>query len=434
MDNHWQEFRMVKSGKTHIWKVRQLGASYETMHGQLDGAMQTFSDTPGDKGVPNTKAYVSAEDNCAFHISREIRKKVEHGYCLFENGEFVQKQVTSLTFTDCLPKNFCGYKPKTSIEDKSLEKLHKTGKARYTRKYDGMCHLLVHHNWGWEVYTRRMDLTTDRFPNHIKELSKTNFEVGTILVGEMVCQTVSGRDDFKAISRVCRSLPEESRKLIENKECPEPTFFIFDMLWLNGIDLKDTDYDKRSSNWKSIKGNLIKSVEYFDVTPQTWQKVAKDNGWEGFVVTDGAAIPGDKFYSFDGDAKRPAGHSKLKPEQTEDVVVYAAALGSGKRLGKVGALFVKQIDPDSGKYFDCGKVGSGFTEEDIELFTKLCQDTGIPLLEKDTEAKKINLEKDSELVVELKFNERQEGTNKFRFPVYLRQRTDKTAKECIANL
>ena len=60
-----------------------------------------------------------------------------------------------------------------------------------------------------------MDLSTEKFPNHIKELEKTHFNVGTLLVGEMICDNF-GNDDFKAVSRVCRSFPEEARKLVKS--------------------------------------------------------------------------------------------------------------------------------------------------------------------------------------------------------------------------
>ncbi|HEY1645738.1 MAG TPA: hypothetical protein VGF75_05190, partial [Candidatus Saccharimonadales bacterium] len=126
----WREFQFARS-KTQaplVWKIKQDGASYSTTHGILGGAMQDFSDTPGDKGKAETKAYVNAVDNCAFHVEREIRKKVEHGYVEYVDGKPVTEQVSEIKFDKALPKNFCSYKPQTDIDPKALEKLHKTGK------------------------------------------------------------------------------------------------------------------------------------------------------------------------------------------------------------------------------------------------------------------------------------------------------------------
>ncbi|HVI43131.1 MAG TPA: hypothetical protein VM577_21185, partial [Anaerovoracaceae bacterium] len=77
----WREFRFAR-GKASplIWKIKQEGEKYLTSHGIMGGAMQDFSDLPGDKGKSGTKAYVDATENCAFHVEREVRKKTEHGY------------------------------------------------------------------------------------------------------------------------------------------------------------------------------------------------------------------------------------------------------------------------------------------------------------------------------------------------------------------
>lgn len=436
--NEWREFKREshsKKDKTLTWRIKQEGESYITEHGQEGGAIQTFSDTPGDKGKPGTKAYVSAIDNAHFNILREIRKKEEHGYIEFINGVAVNEVATTISFDKPLPKNFCPLKPQSNIEAKAHEKIHKSGKAHYTRKYDGFNTLFVHGDGGWDAYSRRMDLVTDWFPNHIAELESSDFPKGTILTGEMVCQREDGTDNYKATSRVCRSDANVARKLIEDKECPEPSYFIFDILFYNGKSLNDLSYDDRAKLWRDFSKVLIKPVTHHPVDINTWAEYAIKNKWEGFVIVDGACIPGDKFYSFDGDAKRPKGHHKLKVTRTEDVVVFAVSEGSGKRLGSVGAIFVKQIDPETGLFFNCGKIGSGLNDETTGQMDKLCREKGIPFLKKDPEALKIDLQDTShDIVVEMEYGERQEDTNKFKFPVFLRIRDDKKASECVAEI
>lgn len=437
-----REFRLGKGAKTQVWKIWQDGNYLHTEHGQLGGAQQHFSDRPGEKGKPGTKAFVNAEDNCKFHIAREIRKKTEHGYIEYVDGKPTQEQVKEIVFHQPIPKNFCSYKPQTDIDPKALRKLHDAKKARYTRKYDGMSHLFVHHNTGWEAYTRRMDLATERFPNHIEMLnSYLDLGVGTIIVGEVVCYDKNnhGKEDFKAVSSFCRSLPDESRKIVGEGKVPEPSFIIFDVLFHDGNALNGVTYDKRSLLWTKKfppadkRDSLIASVDYYDVCPDTWEAYAKERGWEGFVVTDGGAIPGEKFFSFDGDAKRPKGHHKLKPTYTEDCIVYAAASGSGKRLDGIGALFIAQIHPETGEVFQCGKTGSGMTDADLVELETICKKLNIPILEKDKEADKIDMSlHKNQFVIELEYGERQPGTNKFRFPVFCRIRDDKAPHECTA--
>jgi len=376
--------------------------------------------------------------NCRFHLEREVRDKTEHGYIEFLDGKPLDVQITEIDFNKFLPKNFCSYKPQTDIEPKALVKLHATKKARYSRKFDGMCHLMVHHPWGWEVYTRRMDLATERFPEHIKDITDISdnskyLQVGTVLVGEMVCQR-NGKDDFKAISRICRSDPLEARKLIEDKECPEPIFIIFDQLFDGGKDLKSLTYDQRAKMWNQAMPNsdFIKPVDYHDVNPSTWEKVCKENDWEGFVVTDGNAIPDDKFYTFNGDPKRPKGHHKLKPINEDDVVIFAATAGSGKRLDGIGAVFLKQKHPETGKYFFCGKCGSGFNDQTLPELEKMFAEKGFPILEREKDVEQIDLQNDEGIVCQIEYSIRQPGSSKFRFPVFCRFRNDKSVSECVA--
>jgi ATP-dependent DNA ligase len=437
----FREFQLTKGKKTLIWKIKQEGEKYITQHGQIDGAQQEFSDIPGSKGKEGTKAYVNAVDNCTFHISREIRKKLENGYIEFIDGKPTSIQVTSLDFNECLPKNFTGYKPQTSIEPAALEKLYKAGKARITRKYDGNQVIVYKNKFGWDIYTRRMDLTTERYPKHIEVLNNLGFSEGTILECEMVCFDKNNIDDFKAISRIGRSDPEVARKLIEDGEVPEPNLIVFDILFYNGTDLKTSSYDNRRAILEKHitqlggpdseeKYNLIDLARLYNVTPANWQSIAKEKGYEGYVVVNGGESFGDKFYSFDGDPKRPKGSWKLKPVYEEDVTIFAAVEGNGKRLGKVGALLTKQIHPETGKWFRTGKVGSGTTDDDLEYIEKLLKENNLPLY-KDEKEDKSELD-DSGIPCMIECSARQPGTNKFRFPVFIRIHNDKLPKECVA--
>ncbi len=446
----FREFKF-NSGKSALllWRIKQAGDTYIIEHGLEGGAMQTALDRPGPKGKEGSKAYLDGAANCLVHIEREIKKKIDKGYIEYIDGKPLSIQINEIDFTKGLPKNFCGYKPQTSIEDAALVKLHKSGKARYTRKYDGFCHIAAHLTTGWEIYSRRMDVVTDKFPNHLFALQASKYQIGTVIVGEMVCQNPDGTDDFRSTSRVCRSLSEEARKLIADKEAPEPFFIVFDIIFYNGKDLKNTSYDDRHELWKNdfLSPSLIRSVEYFDLTPETWMGYAKKNNWEGFVVVDGSAIPGDKFYSYHGNSDRPKGHYKLKTVHDADVVIFAGLAGSGKNLDGIGSVFIKQrypnfypgtleAHPKAGEWFFCGKAGSGFGEKslsttDLEI---LLVKNNLPILQKEKEAEEIDIKNENGLVTHIEYSARMPKTQKFRFPVFIRLRDDKLAKECFAEV
>ena len=265
-------------------------------------------------------------------------------------------------------------------------------------------------------------------------------KVGTILVGEMVCSRPDGTDDFKAISRFCRSDPPKARKLIEYNDVPEPAFIIFDALFYDGKDLKEMEYDKRTAYWKwdfpafgvRKADELITSVDYYQLTPDTWADLAIEKEWEGFVVTDGSAKSGKNFYSFNGKPKRPKGCYKLKPIYEDDVVIYAGFRGTGDRIDGAGSAFIKQLDPHTGKWFNCGRTGSGFNGETLPELQLLLKKHNLPIVEKLPEIKKMNIQNSNGFVCMIEYPERTVGANKFRFPIFKRFRDDKGVDECEA--
>lgn len=437
----WKEFRKVTKSRQAplVWKIRQEGEWVYTEAGQLDGAMQAHSDHPKDKGKPGTKAYVDAVANAAFSMSREIRKKTEAGYVEYVDGQPLTKAADSIDWDQEIPKAFSVCKPNTSIDHDAVVKLHDSGRARYTRKVDGFATIVYIHNNGVDFYSRRMDGMTDHFPLH-KEIFKDHptLKAGTILVGEMVCLKPDGVEDFKAISRFCRSDPPEARKLVVEKEVPEPKFVIFDIVFHNMKDLQDTSYDDRLKlidffeQMADSKKDVCR-VDQLQVTPDTWEATAKEKSWEGYVLQDGSAKPGANFYNFSGTAKRPKGMYKLKPVNEDDCVIFAGVRGTGKRMNGLGAIFMKQIHPETRQWFNCGKAGSGFTDGDLLELENLFTKHEIPLLEKDKEVESLDLNRvEGLLVAQIEFSIRQPGTNKFRFPVFLRLRTDKSVEDCVA--
>lgn len=433
----WQEYRLVKRGRVQVWKIRQDGDFFVTQHGILDGGQQEFRDRPGEKGKAGTKAYLSAEDNCRFNIEREVRKKVENGYREWKDGEWVgEERKEEILWDQPLPKNFCASKPKTSIDETALLKLEAHGRLLLSRKVNGFCHIAAHHQYGWRIYSRRMDDVSQHFPLHLERLREIeSFGVGTLLVGEVVVWDKDEKDDFKAVSRFCRSLAPEARKLVSDGEVDEPYFIVFDCLFFNGEDLRDKNYHQRMNLWREELlplSRFVRPIGLIYSAAATWIALVKEKGWEGLVAIDTSTAPGDKFYSFTGKAERPNCSFKLKPVWTEEVAVIAGSPGQGKRLDGMGAVHTAQRHPATGEWFYCGKVGSGFTEEDLVEIEALAKEKGIDILKKDKEVELLSLNDTAKFTIEIEYRDRQPGTNKFQHPVFMRIRSDKGPEECIA--
>ena len=96
------------------------------------------------------------------------------------------------------------------------------------------------------------------------------------------------------------------------------------------------------------------------MTIQSCYNLAIDWGFEGIMIKDASMVyqPG----------KRSKGWLKYKPPRIElDVVITTAEYGKGKRSG-VYASFGISVK-DGSNYVSVGKVGTGFSEDELVLLT-----------------------------------------------------------------
>lgn len=458
----FREFRKTtgRSARPNVWLIRldpEDPAVVVTQWGLLDGAMQETRDRPGGCGVKGHANYQTPEDYAQFCMDRDIRKKMERGYVEYVDGEPVSTVATSVRFGQQLPKNLTFYKPKTEISDKKLSRLEEEGRAVWTLKRDGMMHVAIKHGGRWEIYSRRMDLATDRFPHIIEMLERLRLPNETILLGEIVLLAKDGGDDFKGVSRICRSdpdlalayqgmgdFPRGHRETVLGKAC----FYVFDVAFYNGRDFARKEKvlkrlgmlkqifgkfdsrlqlvaghrsDRRAHLTESkrrealLRSNYMGPVKIFHTDSASDVRMAAKMGIEGFVVLDSGAVYGDKGYSFDGKAQRPDGIWKRKPKFEDEFIITDLYEGTGRNMGKLGGFYLEQVHPDTGKRISCGKCGGGLTDAQREEFWR----EGRKLVGK---------------TIKVEFDSRQkpkDGVYAVRFPVF-KGFADKKPDECIA--
>ena len=447
-----------------MWKIGIGPNDPETVvtrWGLLDGAEQETCDKPGPCGDESHSDYQTAEAYALFCMDRDIRKKKEQGYVEWVNGSPIAKVATAVKFDRSLPKNLSFYKPKTEIADKKLAELHRKSRAVWTLKRDGMMHICVKRSGAWDIYSRRMDLATDRFPHIVKALAKLEpIPNGSIFLGEMVFLRDDGSDDFKNVSRICRSDPDLARAYQGMGDFPGSNtkgrkvlgkigYYIFDIAFWGGHDmareapvrerlglikmifqnlaplrlntgLKSTKQAlKRESKMreKLLREHHIGPVKVYGTTPDEDLELAKTLKAEGFVVLDPDAVYGDKGYSFDGKAQRPEGIYKRKPKFEDEFIIVDVYEGTGRNRGKLGGFFLHQIHPSTGERLDCGKCGGGLTDVQREEYWR--------------DRKKL-----VDKTIKVEFDSRQppkDGGCKIRFPIF-KGFADKKPEECIAQI
>lgn len=456
-----REFRKYTNRNTRpqVWFIGrdpEDSESYIVKWGLLYGALQKTSDSPGSCGDPTHSDYQTAEQYVQFCIDREIRKKIEQGYVEYVDGKPTAKVATEIDFSEPLPKNLCFCKPKKSIPEKTFKMLADEGRAIWTLKRDGMMHPAVKCNGKWDIYSRRMDLATEKFPHVVESLNKLIVPDNTILLGEMCLLKNDGSDDFKGVSKICRSDPDlalayqgladfPKRKKGESvigKIC----YYVFDIAFYDSNDIisavpvkerlgiirelfrqfdnrlkvstgRNSSFEDLLQENKLREGILRKHhvgpIKIYMTDTSSDLDLAKKLKAEGFVLLDADACYGDKSYSFDGKAQRPDGVWKRKPKFEEEFVITGVYEGTGRNRGVLGGFTLKQIHPETEEWIDCGKCGGGFTDEQRrELYTE------------DMVGKTIKVEFDSR-------QPSNDGTYALRFPEY-KGLSDKVPEECIA--
>jgi len=463
-----REFHNIaRTGKTRVWKIGVDGDQVITEFGQLDGEMQTVSDTAKAKNIGRSNE-VSGEEQAVKQAARDILKKTRAGY--IEVGSDIQN-VTSfedLDFAKFLPGNMRFYKPLNTMS-KRIEKLLEKGDAWLSRKRDGEM-VIIHFPIGKEypvIYSRNMlrhhhlepeAQWATRFTHICDELYHDFGEIpeGTVLLGEIVSDAEV--DDRWTTARIMKLKTPES---IEFQTEKKPAYFYcWDIAfwgeedWVSTLTIRER-YMTICEYFRGAR--YVVPVEYYDKGEiedglssywdgrydDTWKDgydemeeegtvkamamlYAKIQDWEGFVVIDPDGEYGDKAYNFRGKTDRPGKFCcKLKPEYEDDFVAFfdpdkwfsgnkQGKWGKGKYQGMVGAVSLYQYDTDGKLQYIC-ECGGGM---DDEFRANYSQPHKYPI------------------VVEVKYNGRTytskgEKTNALQFPRIVRVRDDKEVDECI---
>ncbi|RCH55761.1 DNA ligase D [Mucilaginibacter hurinus] len=281
----------------------------------------------------------------------------------------------------------------------------------YERKLDGYRAIGYTGKKARLISRNNIDFSKD-YKKVVDDLEKIGKDA--IIDGELVIEDHEGRSRFQDIQNY-----KGDKKHLELK------YYVFDLLNLDGHDLRNLELIKR----KLLLEKLVKqypstTIIYSGHVEGKGSKLfeqAKDEEWEGIIGKDA--------HSFYVSGKRTDRWLKFKYQNSQEAIIcgYTAPSGSRKHFG---ALILGINQGDHIKYI--GNCGTGFNEASLkEMFVKMepLETKEKPFAQKTHQRTKITWLK-PKLVCEVWYSE-WTADGHLRHPVFKGLRTDKKADEVV---
>ena len=326
--------------------------------------------------------------------------------------------------------------------------MEKLGPHYAEHKYDGE-RVQVHFNGErfW-VYSRRLENITHQYPDLLAALGEVQQEPFIVEAEAVVVDPVTGemRPFQNVLNRKVKHLTPE---LLEKYPVKG---FVFEILYHDGKTLIDRPYTERRQaleRWFRPHERLeLSSKRFVETTEELVQffDASIEAGCEGLVCKkpDGEYEAGKRGFKWVKYKRGIAG----KLSDTLDLVVVGAWLGRGKRAGSYGSLLAAAYNPDEDRFETLTKVGSGFSDEDLNevlprrldpyrreerhprVWSLLEPDVWFdPALVVEVEAQEITLSPNHTCA----YGVVQEGRGlALRFPRFVRYRDDKSPEEATS--
>ncbi len=235
------------------------------------------------------------------------------------------------------------------------------------------------------------------------------------LDGEVVALDRRGRTSFQALQKALSAADSRDLK-----------YLAFDLLYLNGFDLRDVSLTERKRLLRDLLSSAPAAIQYsehFAVPGPAFLQNVGELGLEG-MISKRADLP----YR----AGRGPAWQKIKCMRRQEMVIGGYTDPEGSRQG-FGALLLGVYEPD-GRLAYSGKVGTGFSDASLAALSRslsaLAQETS-PFHNppKGAEARRAHWVRPA-LVAEVAFAEwTDDGT--LRHPSFLGLRADKRATDVV---
>jgi DNA ligase-1 len=259
-----------------------------------------------------------------------------------------------------------------SSSEEILEKLGGRCVAEY--KYDG--ERVQAHKMGEEVilFSRRLENITGQYPDGVRYVREQVKAEEAIVEAEAVAV-----DPETGEMKPFQELMHRRRKygIEEAMEAYPITLFMFDALYVDGKDLTQQIYPVRRQHLEKVieQSNNVKVAESIIAENseqlELFFEKTVESGSEGVMCK---SVNEDSVYQAGARGWLWIKYKRdYRSEMTDtvDLVVVGAFHGRGKRAGTYGAFLLAAYNPDKDIFETVTKVGTGFTDADLEKLPQL---------------------------------------------------------------
>jgi bifunctional non-homologous end joining protein LigD len=232
----------------------------------------------------------------------------------------------------------------------------------YEPKWDGVRALCFLKDGKTRVMARSGREVGEQYPE-VCELAKHLGAETAIIDGEIVAVDEDGRPNFGLLQQ--RIGASGSAKIAAERPV---MLFAFDLLYLNGYDLRSATLEDRKARLKAVirQGALVRYSEHFAGRGQELLDAAKEHELEGVVA---------KRATSRYESRRSGEWVKVKCVSQQELVICGFTKGEREPFG---ALVLGYWD--SGKLVFAGNVGTGFDQRALDQLGALLK----PLVRKKT--------------------------------------------------
>lgn len=262
----------------------------------------------------------------------------------------------------------------------SAEKIvEKIGRCAIESKYDGFRCQVHKTKSGVEIFSRNLERTTPMFPEIVEGAKRHIKAMECIFEGEALAYNDATGELFPfqvTIQRKRKHGVEEMAKEFPLK------FFVFDLLYADGVDYTEYPYQKRRLKmYEIIERNTVMEPSETIITddPEAITKFFEDTvsrGLEGIIAKRLDAPYSAGARNFNWIKLKRSYKGELADTIDVCIVGYFAGKGQRAKFG-VGALLGAVYDPDSDSFKTVSKVGSGFSDEEWTKLKEMLNETAI---------------------------------------------------------